>query len=166
MGLLHLNPGLARPLLTLTLLAAATAPAGAQQVGVLPDTGSAALIGNCALTLDGAAYQGCECRMVVSASGGQYTLSGLNVGCQGQAALAGALSGQIGQTGRSLQVLYDQGPTTANGAGTWLSTRSASLDNVIADEDWLLMTLRLAGPTQFENTRGRACVDGATGAPC
>jgi hypothetical protein len=65
-----------------------------------------------------------------------------------------------------VQVLYEQGPTTADGSGTWISTSAASIDNVITDEDWLLVTLRLAGPTQFENGRGRACVDGATGGLC
>ena len=146
-------------------LALPSMPARAQS-GVLPETGASALVGACNLTLDGAAYRGCECRMMISAAGGSHVLSGLNVACQGQAGLAGGLSGLVGQPGRTLQVLYEQGPTTAMGAGTWIATSAAVVDNVLADEDWLLVTLRLAGPTRFESSRGRACVDGATGARC
>ncbi|MGF1625396.1 MAG: hypothetical protein ACFCVH_10970 [Alphaproteobacteria bacterium] len=158
-----------RVLLTGALLAAAAAaagPAAAQDSAVLPQTGALALIGGCALTLDGEVYRGCECRLMVSAAGAQYLMSGLNVACQGQAGQAGLLSSQVGQPGRTIQVLYDLGPTTAHGAGMWLTSSTASIENVVADDDWLLMTLRLAGPTGFENSRGRACVDGATGARC
>lgn len=168
MGVRHLNPVrvLAAPVLALTTaLALSATPAGAQS-GVLPETGATALIGACDLTLDGTPYRSCDCRMMISASAGSYLLSGLNIGCQGQAGLAGALSGLVGQPGRTLQVLYEQGPTTAMGAGTWISTRAAVVDNVLADEDWLLVTLRLAGPTRFESALGQACVDGATGARC
>lgn len=149
---------------------AAAGPALAQQSDILPATGALALAGNCDLTLDGAVYAHCECRMLVSAAGGQFLLSGLNVGCEGQAAAAGALSSQIGATGRTVQVLYEQGPTTAGGSGMWLTSSSASVGNVVADvedgENWLLMTIRLLGPTHFENDRGKACVNGATGARC
>lgn len=165
MGRLRVDP--VRALSALALLSlAVTSPAAAQDPGVLPETGALALVGNCALTLDGTVYRGCECRMLVSAAAGEYLMSGLNVGCQGQAAQAAALSGQLGQPGRSIQVLYEHGPTTAQGSGMWLTTSAASIDNVVADEDWLLLTLRLTGQTRFENSRGRACVDGATGALC
>lgn len=168
---LRLNPARASlgfrsgPAAALAALLLAAAPAAAQS-GVLPDTGASALVGRCDLTVDGTPYRGCDCRMMISAAGGGYALSGLNVGCQGQAGLAAGLSGLMGQPGRTLQVLYEHGPTTAMGAGTWISTSTAVIENVIADENWLLMTLRLAGPTQIENSRGRACVDGSTGARC
>lgn len=144
----------------------AAVPATAQQSDILPATGALALAGNCSLTIDGTVYRACECRMMVSAAGGQYLMSGLNVGCDGQAAAAGALSGQIGDPGRTIQVLYEHGPTTADGSGMWLTSSAATIDNVIADETWLLLTLRLTGPTQFENSFGKACVNGATGARC
>lgn len=140
--------------------------ASAQQSDILPATGALAMAGNCALTIDGTAYRACECRMMVTAASGQYLMSGLNVGCDGQAAAAGALSSQIGNPGRTIQVLYDHGPTTAGGSGMWLTSSSASIDNVLVDETWLLLTLRLSGPTYFENGRGKACVNGATGARC
>lgn len=152
------------------VILAASGPALAQQSDILPATGALALAGDCDLTLDGAIYSHCECRMLVSAVGGQFLLSGLNVGCEGQAAAAGALSSQIGATGRTVQVLYEQGPTTAGGSGMWLTSSSASVGNVVADvedgENWLLLTIRLLGPTRFENDRGKACVNGATGARC
>src|SRR5690606_26826723 len=71
------------PAAALAALLLAAAPAAAQS-GVLPDTGASALVGRCDLTVDGTPYRGCACRMMISAAGGGYALSGLNVGCQGQ----------------------------------------------------------------------------------
>lgn len=148
------------------LCAAAVSGAQAQSADILPRTGALTMAGDCSLTLDGALYSRCECRMMITAAGGQHVLSGLNVGCDGRAGQAGALSGLVGSASRSIRVLYDHGPTTGGGSGMWLTSEAAELDNVLADESWLLLTLRLAGPTHFENSFGKACVDGTTGARC
>jgi hypothetical protein len=100
--------------------------------------------------------------MAITAGAGGYALSALKVACDGRAAQSQALAGLIGAPGRAIQVQYDY----AGGSSMWVATSAAILDGVEVDQDWLMLTLRLAGPTRFENTQGRACVDGSSGARC
>ncbi|MEZ5666398.1 MAG: hypothetical protein R3F55_02995 [Alphaproteobacteria bacterium] len=139
---------------------------GARADEILPRAGALALGGDCALTLDGTLYSDCQCNLAINVIDGQTLVNGPNVACRGQGGRAGGLSGLVGVPGRSIQILYDVGPTSASGNGMWVTTSSAVVENVATNEGWLLLTMRLAGPTNFENSRGRGCIDGATASRC
>lgn len=143
--------------------AAAVTGAAAQGAGVLPQPGSPLQVsGDCALTLSGTPYSRCECQMYVSALASRYDLSLLKVACSGRGGQASALSSLVGAPGQTIELQYDY----AGGSGMWVTTNAAILDNVAAVDGWLYLTFSLNGPTRFENTQGKACVDGATGARC
>jgi hypothetical protein len=148
--------------LAVALLPAQTSVAVAQSAGILPQTGALPLAGTCSVTVDGTPFSRCDCRLAITADAGRYVLSQLKVSCNADAGQTAAVSGLAGASGRAVQVQFDY----AGGSGMWLSTTAATLAGVGTHEGVLQLTVGLDGPTRFESSHGRACVDGATGALC
>ncbi len=141
-----------------------TGPATAQG-GVVPSNGQLMLADTCDVTFGGRLLEECDCLLMVIGQGGTYVLSSVNLGCEGYAGMAGQFQGELGSTS-GLQLAYERNYAQVQSSRMQVSASQAQLAAVASEAGWLLLRLELLGPTIFENSLGRICIDGGSGSQC